>query len=229
MNDYKQWRHVFKLDPNKNISNGDLQKICESRTDAVIIGGTDGITSDNVLQLLLRVKQYDIPCVLEVSTAESAMLGFDLYLIPTVLNSRDSRWITGYHQKALKEYGDLIDWNELIAEGYCVVNEHSTVAKATNANCDLTREDIISYARLADKLYHLPIFYLEYSGTYGDIEIVKRVSKEIDTARFFYGGGIESAHQAREMADYADTIIVGNAIYTNIEEALKTVQAVKGE
>ncbi len=30
------------------------------------------------------------------------------------------------------------------------------------------------------------------------------------------------------MAEHADVIVVGNAIYENFEEALKTVQAVKG-
>lgn len=228
MYDYKQWRHVYKLDPNKDISDENLESICRSGTDAVMIGGTDGITLENVLQLLIRVRKFKVPCALEVSTMDSIIPGFDLYFIPTVLNSRDSKWIVGIHQLAMREYGNLMDFNELVAEGYCIVNEDSTVAKATNANCDLTKEDIVSYAQVADKLYHLPIFYLEYSGTYGDIEIVKQVSDVIDEARFFYGGGITNEVQAREMARYADTIIVGNAIYTDLEEALKTVQAVKG-
>ena len=47
------------------------------------------------------------------------------------------------------------------------------VAQLTEAKCDLTEDDVIAYARLADKLLHLPIFYLEYSGTYGDVELVK--------------------------------------------------------
>ena len=58
-------------------------------------------------------------------------------------------------------------------EGYCVLNPEAKVAQLTEAKCNLTEDDVIAYARLADKLLHLPIFYLEYSGTYGDVELVK--------------------------------------------------------
>ena len=44
MYDIKLWRHVFKLDPAKSITDDDLMKVCESGTDAIIIGGTDNVT-----------------------------------------------------------------------------------------------------------------------------------------------------------------------------------------
>lgn len=47
--------------------------------------------------------------------------------------------------------------------------------------------------RLADKLLRLPIFYLEYSGTYGDVELVKNVKAELKQAKLYYGGGISNA------------------------------------
>lgn len=37
MYDMKEWRHIFKLDPNKEISDEDLERICESGTDATRI------------------------------------------------------------------------------------------------------------------------------------------------------------------------------------------------
>ena len=64
--DIKEWRHVFKLDPNKEISDEDLELICESGTDAIIIGGTDGVTLENVLDLMSRVRRFTVPCVLEI-------------------------------------------------------------------------------------------------------------------------------------------------------------------
>lgn len=227
MYDYRNWQHVFKLDPNKEISDRDLDKICESETDAIIVGGTDGVTMDNVVELLSRVRRYQVPCALEVSTIDAITPGFDLYMIPTVLNSTSPRWILGEHQRAIKMFGDLINWSEIVIEGYCVLNEDSKVARLTDANTDLDPEDVAAFATIAEKMLHLPVFYIEYSGTYGDPELVKRAKKQLQETVLFYGGGIDSVARAEEMKQYADCVVIGNLIYENIEEALRTVQAIK--
>ena len=33
--DYTEWRHIFKLDPEKEIDAESLEKVCESGTDAL--------------------------------------------------------------------------------------------------------------------------------------------------------------------------------------------------
>lgn len=225
--DYKNWRHVFKIDPSKEISDEALEKVCESGTDVIIVGGTDDVTLDNVLEKLMRIRRYSVPVALEISAMEAITPGFDYYLIPTVLNSTNTKWVKDLHHAAIKEYGDIMVWDELIAEGYCVLNPKSKVAKAAEADANLTKEDVVAYARLAENYFKLPIFYIEYSGTYGDVEIVKAAKNVLTEARLFYGGGIRNAKQAEEMAQFADTIIVGNVIYEDLEEALKTVEAVK--
>ncbi|TYR79136.1 heptaprenylglyceryl phosphate synthase [Priestia megaterium] len=227
MYEIKEWRHVFKLDPNKEISDEHLERICESGTDAVLVGGSDGVTLDNVLQLLARIRRYTVPCVLEVSTIESVTPGFDFYFIPTVLNSKDTKWIAGLHHEAMKEYGEIMDWDEIFVEGYCVLNPEAKVAQLTNANTNLTADDVVAYAQMAERMFRLPIFYLEYSGTYGDPALVERVKKSLVETHLFYGGGIKTKEQASEVGHFADTVVVGNVIYTNLSEALKTVEAVK--
>src|SRR5699024_7952960 len=115
---------------------------------------------------------------------------------------------------------------DLFAEGYCIMNENAKAFQKTN--CRLPDDDdVVAYALMAERLFHLPIFYLEYSGTYGDPELVKSVKNELDTTLLFYGGGIQTPEQAVEMAEIADVIIVGNSIYTDFKHALKTVKAVK--
>lgn len=227
MYDVREWRHVFKLDPNKEITDEELERICESGTDAILVGGTDGVTLEGVLDLMARVRRYTVPCILEVSTIDSITPGFDFYFIPTVLNSGNPEWITGLHHKAVKEYGDLMDWDELKMEGYCILNPDCKAARLTEAKTELSAEDVQAYAMMAEKMFNLPIFYLEYSGTYGNPEYVKAAKDVLDQTVLFYGGGIETAQQAAEMAAHADVIVVGNVIYSNLDEALKTVASVK--
>ncbi|HET7521772.1 MAG TPA: heptaprenylglyceryl phosphate synthase [Bacillales bacterium] len=227
MDDYRRWRHVFKLDPNKQISDESLAAVCESGTDAVIVGGTDGVTLDNTLNLLAGIRRFSVPCALEVSNLESLTPGFDFYFIPSVLNSVNINWLIGHHHHAVKAFAELINWDEVASEGYCILNGSSKAAKLTTAQTDISVEDIEAYALIAEKLFRLPIFYLEYSGTYGDPEIVEKVSRKLDETRLFYGGGINNREQAREMGRFADTVVVGNAVYEDLKQALKTVKAVK--
>lgn len=224
MYDFREWRHVFKLDPNKEISDEKLEKICESGTDAVMVGGTDGVTLDKVLDLMARIRRYTVPCVLEVSSIEIVTPGFDLYFIPTILNSNDPKWITGLHHQAVKEFGEIMDWEEIIMEGYCILNEECKAAKLTSAIADASTEEVKAYAMMAEKMFNLPIFYLEYSGKYGDVQLVADVKKVLERTILFYGGGISSLEQAAEMSKHADVIVVGNSIYDDFEQALATIK-----
>lgn len=225
--DYKEWRHIFKLDPAKEIDADALEKVCESGTDAIIIGGSDGVTLDNVIDLLMRIRRYAVPVALEVSTIESITPGFDFYFIPSVLNSQETKWVKDLHHAATKEFGEVMNWDEIIPEGYCILNPDCKAAKLTNAKQPETDEDIIAYAQMVEHLFKFPVFYMEYSGMYGNVDVVKKVKAGLQNTRLYYGGGIKTANEAREMASYADTIIVGNQVYDNLAEALKTVQAVK--
>ncbi|UXR73370.1 heptaprenylglyceryl phosphate synthase [Staphylococcus sp. IVB6238] len=224
MYDIKQWRHIFKLDPAKTISDKDLEALCMSKTDAIMIGGTDDVTEDNVIHLMSRVRRYPLPLVLEISNLESIMPGFDFYFVPTVLNSTEVKYHNGLLHEALKQYGHMINFEELIFEGYVVLNAESKVAQLTRATTDLEVEDVEAYAQMANDLYRFPVMYLEYSGQYGDPETVQAARHCLTDTQLFYGGGINSLKPAEEMAQIADTIIVGNVIYENLKEALKTTK-----
>lgn len=221
-----QWNHLFKLDPAKEISDDDLERICESGTDAVIVGGTDQITLDGVLDLLSRIRRYTVPCILEISEMDAITPGFDYYFIPMVLNSKEKKWFMDIQHEAIKEYRDMMDWDEIMMEGYCILNEESEAFKKTNCKMP-DDEDVLAYAFMAEHIFKLPIFYMEYSGTYGDPQLVKSVKEQLNNTLLCYGGGIENPNQAIEMKEHADLIVVGNVIYNDLEQALQTVAAVK--
>jgi putative glycerol-1-phosphate prenyltransferase len=225
--DYRGWRHAFKLDPEKPIDDAALEAICESGTDAVLVGGTYGVTYDNTLELMSRIRRYAVPAVLEISSLDAVVPGFDAYFIPLVLNAGDPDWLFAPHVAGLREYGSYIHWEAMFTEGYLVANPEAGVARLTQARPIADREEARAYAQVAAKLCRLPIVYLEYSGVYGDPEIVKACKAGAESAHLFYGGGIRTAEQAAEMASIADTIVVGNVIYDDLKAALATVKAVK--
>ena len=121
----------------------------------------------------------------------------------------------------------MINWEEMHVEGYCIMNPECKAAQLTEANTDLTEEDAASYALMAEKMFNLPIFYLEYSGKYGDPSVVRAVKDTLMETKLFYGGGINSIARAEEMSGLADCIIVGNYVYEDLSAALKTVDVVK--
>ncbi|WP_188455207.1 heptaprenylglyceryl phosphate synthase [Virgibacillus oceani] len=221
-----EWKHLFKLDPAKEISDEQLDRLCESGTDAIIVGGTDDVTLDGVLDLLSRIRRHTVPCILEISNMEAITPGFDYYYIPMVMNSTEKKWMMDIQHQAIKQYKDIMDWDETFVEGYCILNEEAKAFKHTSCYMP-DMEDVTAYAYMAENVFHLPIFYMEYSGTYGDPKLVRQVKAQLNNTLLFYGGGIENNFQAAEMKEHADAIIVGNSIYTDFKKALKTVKAVE--
>ncbi|WNC15595.1 heptaprenylglyceryl phosphate synthase [Brevibacillus brevis] len=227
MIDYRGWRHTFKLDPDKSISDEALEAICESGTDAVIVGGTYGVTFDNTLELMSRIRRYATPAVLEISSLDAVVPGFDAYFIPLVLNAGDPDWIFAPHVSGLTAYGSYIHWDDIITEGYLIANPDAGVAQLTRARPVEDAAEAKAYAQVATKICRLPLVYVEYSGAYGDPQIVRACRAGADEAHLFYGGGIRTPEQAAEMAAIADTVVVGNVIYDDLQAALATVKAVK--
>ncbi|MGZ9586202.1 heptaprenylglyceryl phosphate synthase [Paenibacillus marinisediminis] len=224
----REWQHVFKLDPDKEISDEALEAVCMSGTDAIMVGGSSGVTFGNTVDLMSRIRRYELPVVQEVSDLDAVVPGFDAYLIPMVLNSTSTEWLVGQHMRAIAQYGYMIPWELLIPEGYIILNPEATAAKVSEAHTELTAKEAAAYAELADKLMRLPIIYTEYSGTFGDMQVVRQIREAVQQGRLLYGGGICTVEQARAAAQVADTIVVGNVVYSDLQAALETVQAVKG-
>ena len=65
--------------------------------------------------------------------------------------------------------------------------------------------------------------YIEYSGVYGDRELVKEALEAVNHARIIYGGGIVSKETAKKMDSVSDIMVVGNIIYDDAEQALETI------
>lgn len=224
---WKTWVHVTKPDPDKYLTEDQVAEIATCGTDALILSGTLNITKENMSNLRDQVKEYGLPLVVEPAGPESVIFdGVDLLYVASVMNTDDARWIVGKHRDWAMNPD--IAWEKVIPEAYIVLNPDSAVGRVTEANCGITPEEVAAYASIADHYFKFPIVYIEYSGMYGKPEFVCEASKAIDNAVLYYGGGIDCAEKAAEMAKYADTIVVGNAVYDKGIDALaETVKAVQ--
>jgi putative glycerol-1-phosphate prenyltransferase len=228
---WRAWRHVTKLDPDCTLDDATLDLVLRSGTDAILLGGSTGITAEAVSSLLGRLIDSPIPVALEVSSLAAAMPGPALFLVPLVLNTRNSEWMGGAQVAAmshvLDQYGPIIPWKLLLPEAYLVLNPDSTVARLTAAETDLDTQRAAAYAAFAGRVLRLPLLYVEYSGTFGDMTMLAAVKAQAGQAHVIYGGGIQTAAHAAQASAIADTVVIGNLVYTDPQRLYETVLAVK--
>lgn len=230
--DWHHWRHITKLDPDRPFTPALLETVLASGTDAVVVGGTTGITAPAVSALLSALRGAPVPVALEVSTLGAAMAGTaSLYLIPLVLNTRQGKWLGGAQAETLSDilprFGPFIPWSRMLPEAYLVLNPDSAVARLTDANTALSAKQVAGFAAYACRLLRLPLLYVEYSGAFGDMELLAAAREGAGGAHLVYGGGIRSPEQAAAAAAHANTIVVGNLVYTDPGRLRETVAAVK--
>jgi len=170
-----------------------------------------------------------MPLVMEPASPDAILMqGIDYVFVPSVMNTTDVQWIVGKHRAWVELQQGKIPWEYIIPEAYIVLNPNSSVGKVTKSRCDLKAEEVAAYTSVADHYFHFPIVYIEYSGMFGDPLVVKAASDAVDKSVLYYGGGINSAEKAAMMGKYADTIVVGNAVYDQGASVLKaTVDAVQ--
>jgi phosphoglycerol geranylgeranyltransferase len=228
LKEWRNWKHVTKLDPDRLNTEKIISTVINSGTDAIIIGGTLNVTREKVEKLISKIIKYErsIPIILEPSNPECVTFrNIDYLFIPSVLNTKNITWISKIIVQWIKDERRKnieIPWNRVVGEAYIVLNPRSSVAKLTEADTNLTLDDVVAYAIYAERYLSLPIVYIEYSGVFGNPEFVKAVSENIVNAKLFYGGGINSRDKALTMSKYA-TIVVGNVVYEDLNKYLETI------
>lgn len=214
MEEWRNWKHITKLDPDKKINDKIIENIIETGTDAIMISGTQNISQENVTNLIEMLKDYDIPKVLEPANPYGMVYkNVDWIFVPSVFNTHYARYINGLHKLWIKMHKDQINWDIVVPEAYIILNPKCAAAKVSKAE-EMTLEGTVATAVCAEKYFNFPVIYIEYSGMYGDPTIVKAVKEALTKAHLIYGGGINTKERAEEMSQWA-TIVVGNTIYEN--------------
>jgi phosphoglycerol geranylgeranyltransferase len=227
---WAEWDHIVKIDPDKTLVEGEtFEDVCATGTDALEIGGTTGMTEEKMARVVEATGAYDIPVYIEPSNVASVVHRDELdgYLVPVVLNAGDVFWTVGAH-KEWARLDDDIDWDRTFTEAYVIMNPEASVAEYTEADCDLEADDVAAYAEVAEQMLGQDIVYIEYSGTYGDPEVVQAATDAVEDTTVFYGGGIGDYDSAYEMGTHADTVIVGDLVHDEGADAVaETVRGAK--
>ncbi|MFC7232805.1 phosphoglycerol geranylgeranyltransferase [Saliphagus sp. GCM10025308] len=225
---WADWNHILKLDPDKDLPEGvTYGDLCATGTDAIEVGGTMGMTEENMTAVIEACAEHDVPLYQEPSNPSVVVEndGLEGYLIPTVFNAGSPFWITGAHKEWVRLEGDL-EWDRTYMEAYIVMNPEADVATLTEADCDLAADDVAAYATIAEQMFGQEIVYVEYSGTYGDVSVVEAAAESLEESALFYGGGIHDYDSAHRMATHADVIVVGNLAHDEGVDAVReTVKA----
>ncbi len=213
--------HMTLLDPDKRTPKETASLAvhsCKVGTDAVMVGGSTGVTRRKVDATIKAIKaRTSIPVILFPSGKEGVSKYADALYFMSLLNSKDVRVIVGEQRKAsmmIKTWG-----LETISMGYLVVEPGMQAGKVGMAEL-IGRDDpgtAVQYALTAQML-GMDLVYLE-AGSGAPLpvppRIIKAVKKEISIP-LIVGGGIRSAKAATDAARAgADVVVTG----TIVEEA----------
>ena len=228
--------HMVLLDPDKQTPEEAAKialKFKEAGTDAVMIGGSTGITTENVDATAVAIKEATgLPTIYFPAGPHALSTKCDAIYFMSVVNSTDLNMVIGAHMKAgiyVKKIGI-----EPISMGYIIVEPGMTVGRVAKANL-IKRDDVESAVAHAVgcELLGMNLVYLEAgSGADKQVppEMIAAVKKYV-TVPVIVGGGIrdpESAAIARKGG--ADIIVTGTFAEKCSDDDMirKVVAAAKG-
>ena len=229
--------HFSLIDPDKQTPTkaGERAKICTKYgTNAIMIGGTTIRDRPTVFNTVKAIKEYsNVPTILFPNSATAISENADYIFFMKLLNSKEGKYqIT----EQVKGAPLVKKWNITpIPMGYIVIStskNQTTVEKNVKLH-KIQIDDIqkaIDYSLYAE-MTGMSCIYLE-AGSDADQpisnEMLQAIRKEISIP-IIVGGGIKSAHDAKEKVDAgADIIVNGTATEENIKvigDIIRTIQA----
>ena len=226
-------RVISQIDPDKLPDDVKERKkiydgVGESRTDAINIAGTTGVTEELLATIGKEISDPSTPAskgklrIVTATTPEQAppealveWLGQNLYnivIIPAPLNTIDrkstyewrKRWIDSFSEVKTENKKGLPLLPNIHFVGYIFLNPDATSTRIVGADVERGKEKIEEYVE--ESLRWTEACYLESSGVYGDPNLVRRAKKhavDLGYPNFpiIYGGAINTVERGVEMRD----------------------------
>ncbi len=210
--------HMALIDPDKQSPEaaGEIaRRMREAGSDAILIGGSTGVTNENLSATARAIKEASgLPVVHFPGTPKALSPDVDAVLFMSMLNSSDVKWIVGaqvYAAPIVKRLG-----LETISMGYVIVEPGMKVGEVGKAT-PIKKDEIdlaVSYA-LACQMMGMDMVYFEAgSGASTPVPpaMVSAIRAAIDIP-LIVGGGIrtpEAAAAAREAG--ANVVVTGTLL-----------------
>lgn len=202
-------------------------------SDAIMVGGSTGITQENLDATILAIKKgTKLPVIYFPSGAHAISAYSDAIYFMSMLNSRNVKMIIGEQVAASRIVKKL--GIEPVSMGYIIIEPGMKVGEVGEANL-VKRNDpksAVAYA-LAAEFMGMQLVYLESgSGAPAPVpsEIISEVRNNI-TVPLIVGGGIREPEQAAMVREAGANIIVTGTIVENGDYQAKLkaiIHAVKG-
>jgi len=216
----KHKMHMTLIDPAKQppSKSGEIAaKACRAGTDAIMVGGSTGVTQENLDKTIDEIKRNcKLPVIYFPSGAQAIARRCDAIFFMSMLNSKNVRNITREHVKGapvIKKLGI-----EPISMGYVIVEPGMKVGEIGEA--ELVRRDdigsIVGYA-ITTEFFGMDLLYLEAgSGAPEPVPLAMvRAARESVDLPIVLGGGIVTSEQAEKLAAAGADIIVTGTLVEN--------------
>jgi phosphoglycerol geranylgeranyltransferase len=227
--------HMTLLDPDKQSAKEAATLAAEAGragTNAIMVGGSTGVTQDKVDETILAIKKaVPVPVILFPASAANLSPHADALYFMSLLNSRDPRLIVGEQRLAAPI---VRAWGlETIPMAYLVVEPGMRAGEVGDAELISRKNPIVAvqYA-LAAQMLGMKLVYLEAGSGAPDpvpAKLIRAVREAIDIP-IVVGGGIRTPEAAKTVAAAgADIVVTGTIVEVAREgEALaRIIEAVK--
>ena len=222
--------HITLIDPARQAPEvaGRLAETAQDvGSDLIFVGGSSGVTQRTLSETAAAVKQrVAIPVIFFPTGTDSISLNLDAFLFLSLLNSRNSQFVSGTQSRVspvLKRLGI-----EVLSVGYIMVEPGMKLGEIGEA--DLVARDnfwqAIGYALTAEFMGMSYVYLEAGNGAAQPVPagMIRAVKREIFVP-LMVGGGIRTAIDARRVRQAgADLVVTGTVIETaGYRERLRSI------
>lgn len=222
--------HITLIDPSRQVPEaaGRLAETAqEVGSDLIFVGGSSGVTQQTLTETAEAVKQrISIPVLFFPTGTESLCLNLDAFMFLSLLNSRNSRFVSGTQSRVAPVLKRLEI--EVLSIGYILVEPGMKLGEIGEAEL-VARDNFwqaIGYALTAQYMGMSYVFLEAGNGAAQPVPagMIRAVKREL-TIPLIVGGGIRTAIDARRVRQAgADIVVTGTVIETaGYRERLRSI------